>query len=109
MHRVNMYVRQNEGATLLTESPNSMDMTLPPDLRSTFFPTSSSTAHAVIIEPHLIGTTFSFLNGKSGEIKQCTVQDYGTSQLRGDWVEVVYNDATELRISPEEMKDMLAN
>jgi hypothetical protein len=82
-------------------------MTLPPHLQSAFFPTS--TVHAVVIGPHLIGTTFSFLDGKSGEIMKCTVQDYGTSQLRGDWVEVISNDTTELRISPEEMKDMLAN
>jgi hypothetical protein len=102
-----MYMRQNADATLLLESPNSVGMTLPPHLQSAFFPTS--TVHAVVIGPHLIGTTFSFLDGKSGEIMKCTVQDYGTSQLRGDWVEVISNDTTELRISPEEMKDMLAN
>jgi hypothetical protein len=104
-----MYVEQNEDATLLPESPNStMDMPLPPHLQSAFFPTTS-TVPAAVIGPDLIGTTFSFLDGESGKIMKCTILDYGTSELRGDWVEVDYNDTMEMRISAEEMKDMLAN
>jgi len=101
---VKMYVEQNpDAATLLPEPPNS---TLPPHLQSAFFPTS--TVPAVVIGPYHIGTTFSFLDKTSGEIMECTIQDYGTSELRGDWVEVVYNNR-ELRISPGEVNDMLAN
>jgi hypothetical protein len=106
-HRVKMYVEQNPDATLLPESPNSMDMPLPPHLQSASFPTS--TVPAVVIGPDLIGTTFSFLDGESGKIMKCTILDYGTSELRGDWVEVDYDDRMDLRISPGEFEDMLAN
>lgn len=40
---------------------------------------------------------------------ECLIQDYGTSELRGGWVEVVYNDDKEMRISQNEMQEMLAN
>lgn len=60
------------------------------------------------IEPDLIGTTIRTLNGQTGEIVGCTIQDYGTSELRGDWFEVVYDDERELRISRGEMDEMLA-
>lgn len=56
-----------------------------------------------------IGTTISYVDMESGKINKCTIQDYGTSQLKGDWVEVVYNDMTESRISQKEMEGILAN
>jgi hypothetical protein len=44
-----------------------------------------------------------------GETMECTIQGNGTSELRGDWVEVLYDDEREMRISQKEMSEMLAN
>jgi hypothetical protein len=91
---------------MLPDSANSMDPKLPPHLQSAFFPELDSTKDEI---GDLIGTTIHFLDGKSRMVMACTIQDCGTSRLRGDWVEVVYNETTEMRISPEEMKEILAN
>jgi hypothetical protein len=112
MHTMDKYMNQNPNATMLPESLNSMNPEFPPHLQSAFFSTSTEHYDGVEIDPRLIGTTISFFDGKTGKIMECTVQDYGTSQLRGDWVEVVYNDTRDselLRISLGEMKEILAN
>ena len=92
------------------ELQKSLDFILAtPHLRSAFFP--GSTVHEVDtgIGPHLVDTTVRYLDQETGEITECYVQDYGTSELRGDWVEVVYDDERELRISAAEMDEILAN
>jgi len=61
------------------------------------------------IGPDLIGKTISFLDGKTDTVMDCTIQDYGWSKLQDEWVEVTYNGTTEMRISPEEMGEILAN
>lgn len=65
----------------------------------------------VDIGPHLIGTTIRYF-GKDEDtdaIMECTIKDYGTSQLQRDWVDVVYGDARESRISREKMFVILAS
>jgi len=61
---------------------------------------SYPTEHAIGVDiEDLVGTTirhldrsgaFHNLTSLSGEIVECTTQDYDTSYLRDDWVEVVY-------------------
>ena len=89
MHRVDEHIRRNAA-------------NLPSHLQPMFIP-SSALDHWVDI-----GTTINYVD-MSGKINKCTIQDYGTSQLQGDWVEVIYDDMTESRISQEEMNEMLAN
>src|SRR6266852_5234155 len=93
VRRLDEYNRQN---------PNSMDARtpLPSYPRSAFSPTSMEDGVGF---QHLVGTTIRFPDDRTGEITDCTIQDCGTSHLRGDWIEVVYDDGRELRISPEEM------
>ena len=58
----------------------------------------------------LIDTTIRYRNRESGEVMECIVRDCGTSVRGGDWVEVAYNDLHRvLRISPEEMDDILSD
>lgn len=59
----------------------------------------------------LVGTTIRHLDGKTGEVVECTVYDYGTSYLRGDWVEVAYEleDDRGMHIPMEEMNDILSS
>ena len=57
---------------------------------------------------NLIGQTIRFRDQTTGETMECTVQDCGTSKLRGDWFEVVFGDK-EMRITTEEMKEMLSS
>ena len=81
---------------------------LTPHLGSAFFPTSTEGAvdsgHG--IGPDLVGTAIGLVDEETGEVTKCIVQDFGTSHVRGDWVEVVYDDGRELRMSK---KEMLAN
>jgi hypothetical protein len=79
---------------------------LPTHIQSVLFPTSQE--YGVDIG-QLIGTTIRFADGETGEIAECSIQDCGTSQLRGDWVEVMYNDGRELQIPLKEMNEILAN
>ena len=100
--RVDAYKRQN------SELKESLDRhtKLPSDLN--YFPFASFPTK-VDIGPHLIGTTINFVGEDTDEIMECTVKDYGTSHLQGDWVDVVYGDVRESRISREEMYDILVN
>ena len=102
MHRVERYIGQNPD---LMKSLNSRSQ-LPTHIRSALFPTSQE--HGVDIG-QLIGTTIRFADGDTGEIVECRIQDHGTSQLRGDWVEVMYSDGQELQIPLKEMNEILAN
>jgi hypothetical protein len=98
------YNRQNPEMTDPFKAINQ----IPTHLQSTFYPTS--TGDAVDIEhgigPNLIGTTIGLIDEKTGEVTKCTVQDFGTSHLQGDWVDVVYDDGRESRML---QKEMLAN
>ena len=59
---------------------------------------------------HLVGQTIWFHNHETNSIVKCTIQDCGTSVLRGDWFEVVYDGNTgSQQISKGEMKDIMAN
>jgi hypothetical protein len=99
MCRMDKYRRQNP------ELINSTDQ-LPPHLMCAIIPTSKE--HVGNTECD-IGTTIRYLDIDRGKIMECTIQDYGTSELRGDWVEVVYDDEREMRISQGEMDEILAN
>ena len=97
---------------MLPKSPNSMDPELlPSHLASAFFPNHSAGAVDLVGEfgPHLLGTTIKCRDQETLEVIECTIQDYGTSQLRGNWYEVVYGEAEERRITAQEMKEMLDN
>jgi hypothetical protein len=103
VHRLDEDKRQNPE---LNESLN-LQAKLLSDLN--YFQSASFPPTEVDIGPHLIGTTIKFLGVDTDEIMECTVKDYGTSQLQGDWVDVVYGDARESRISREEMYEILEN
>lgn len=88
---------------LLPDSPDLMDPQLPAHLISTYYPTLTK-------EPgdDLLGQTIRYRDSKN-EIKECTVDDYGTSRLKGDWFYVTYNDDVGTEVTASEMKSMLAS
>ena len=92
----------------LRESLDSIDH-LPSHIRSAFIPTEHAVDIGCDIGPRLIGTRIGLVNEFTGEIRECTVQDYGTSYLCGEWVEIAYDDGSDLRVSPKELNEMLAN
>jgi hypothetical protein len=59
--------------------------------------------------PHLLDQTFRYLDQETDLVMEFTIQDCGTSHLRGEWFEVEYDDLTVLQITAGELKEMLAN
>ena len=93
---------------MLPDDPESMHPRLPSHLERMLYP--ETTAHDTSHDegPNLIGQTIRFRDQTTGGTMECTVQDCGTSKLRGDWFEVVFGDE-EVRITSEEMKEMLSS
>jgi hypothetical protein len=57
----------------------------------------------------LLDKPFHFRDPRTGKATECTLVDYGTSRMRGDWFEVVYEDGKESQISDKEMNEILDN
>jgi hypothetical protein len=105
VRRVDTYMTQNPE---LRESLDSIDH-LPSHIRSAFIPKEHAVDIGCDIGPRLIGTRIGLVNEITGEIRECTVQDYGTSYLCGEWVEIAFDDGSDMRVSPKELNEMLAN
>ena len=76
------------------------------------YPRNAASGHANGDElgPHLIGQTIQFRDHKTDSVVDCTIEDCGTSHLRGEWYEVVYGAATEShQISKAELRDIMAS
>jgi hypothetical protein len=82
-----------------------MNPRLPPHLERVFY--KETTTHEDL-GLSLMGQTIRFRDQTTGETKECTIQDFGTSKLRGDWFEVVFGDE-EVRVTTEEMKEILSS
>jgi hypothetical protein len=96
-------MKLNPQARVLPDNPESMDSRLPSHLERVFY--METTTHEDL-GPNLMGQTIRFRDQTTGETMECTVQDCGTSKLRGDWFEVVFDDE-EMQITTEEMKEIL--
>jgi hypothetical protein len=57
----------------------------------------------------LLGSTIRYHDGKNGKIMECTIDDFGTSHLKGDWFLVTYDDDTAFEITASDMNDILKN
>jgi hypothetical protein len=76
---------------------------LPPHLVPVHFPEAKVDKHG----SELIGSTIRYHNGKNGKIEECTICDFGTSYLKGDWFLVTYDDDAVVEITASDMDDML--
>lgn len=65
--------------------------------------------HKLELGPHFINQTIRFRDPKTGKVVECKVQDCGTSHIKGDWFEVVYDDMKNSQVMARELKEMLAN
>lgn len=74
---------------------------LPQNLVVSWSPVSTDTP-----QEDLLGKTIRHRDG-NGEIASCTIHDFGTSRLKGDWYLVSYDDGGETEITANEMKDIL--
>lgn len=94
---------------ILPDSPDAMDPALPSHLLSAVYPPSADSATKRELGPHLINETVRYRDQETGKIMESTVQDYGTSHVKGEWFEVMNDDLTVLQITAGELKEMLAN
>jgi hypothetical protein len=91
---------------------DAIDSTLPSRLVDAMYPrhTTSGRAKGGELGPHLVGQTIRFRDQKTDFVVECTIQDCGTSHLRGEWFEVIYGAATgSQQISKLELRDIMAN
>lgn len=119
MRRTNTYRIQRENAELMESLDSTCtSMKLPLHLQPGNFPATSTEdiTSAEDIGPDNIGTKIMHLDETTGKIRECMICDYGTSELRGDWIEITYDDndddddsPREWRIAPWEMDEILAN
>ncbi|KAM6495573.1 hypothetical protein JOM56_008279 [Amanita muscaria] len=103
--------------TILPDSPDADDPELLSDLLSACCVSgdtaetslASSTTTPRELGPHLIDKTVRYHDQETGKIMELTIQDCGTSHLKGEWFEVEYDDLTVLQITAGELKEILAN
>jgi hypothetical protein len=94
---IGKYLELNPQLRTLPHDPESIDPRLPSHLEPD-------------LGPNLMDQTILFRDQVSGKTTECTVQDYGTSRLRGDWFGVVFGDEdSEVQITEDEMKEILSS
>ena len=102
--RFEAYARDKPNVPVLPATP---DPRLPSHITSVFYPTDVNERDDGNFWPKL-GQKIRFRKPESGQIVQCTVQDYGTSKLKGNWFEVLYDDEDEeVNVTEREMRGVL--
>ena len=90
----------------LTTTPNYPDFPL--HLQDALFPDQ---ARPMMADADLIGQTIRYRDIVTGYVRlgECTVDDMGTSKMRGKWYMITEKDGDEdYMITAKEMKDILA-
>jgi len=82
-----------------------MKAQLPSYLVPVYFPKANGDKRGL----ELIGSTIRYHDGKISKIMECTIADFGTSHLKGDWFLVTYDDDTAVEITASDMDDILKN
>lgn len=88
----------------LSTTPSYPDF--PPHLQDTLCP---DRACSVMADTDLIGRTIRYRDSVTGYVRECTVEDIGTSKMKGNWYMITDKDNDEeYMITAKEMKDILA-
>ncbi|KAM6495575.1 hypothetical protein JOM56_008281 [Amanita muscaria] len=106
---VKQYIARNPEVTAFPVSPDATDPELPSHLLSAIYPALAGSTTTRELGPHLIDQTVRYRDQGTGKIMELTIQDCGTSHLKGEWFEVMYDDLTVLQITARELKTILAN
>ncbi|KIL68299.1 hypothetical protein M378DRAFT_158836 [Amanita muscaria Koide BX008] len=110
-------IKRNPEVAVLPDSPDANDPDLLSDLLSACC-VSGDTAETSLagstttpreLGPHLIDKTVRYRDQETGKIMELTIQDCGTSHLKGKWFEVEYDDLTVLQITSGKLEEILAN
>ncbi|KAM6495574.1 hypothetical protein JOM56_008280, partial [Amanita muscaria] len=101
------YIKRNPEVAVLPDSPDANDPELLSDILSAVSLSGSTTTREP--GPHLIDKTVRYRDQETGKIMELTIQDCGTSHLKGEWFEVEYDDLTVLQITAGELEEILAN
>ena len=86
-----------------------MVLATPSHLLPVLYPTIVHNVEAGELGPQLINKTVECRDQETDEVVTFTIQDYGTSHVKGEWFEIMYEDLTVLQITTVELKEMLAN
>jgi hypothetical protein len=58
----------------------------------------------------VLGQKIRYRDKRTGQIMECTVEDSGTSRLRGNWFLVLYGpEEREVEVTATQMEEMLVN
>jgi hypothetical protein len=109
MYRWEAYTKENQEAITLPENPDAMDPPLPEHIKAAFFPKTAAEQGRMELGAKLIDKRIRYREDRSGEILECTVRDYGTSHLRGNFFTVVYGDETEDEVTERMMTKILGS
>ncbi|KAF8652903.1 hypothetical protein AX14_008325 [Amanita brunnescens Koide BX004] len=96
---------QTDNATSLPPAPGYSDV--PPHLQDAIYPQHQKVDSSGRYT-NLIGQTIRYRDSRHKEIRECEVNDCGTSHMRGDWYLITHTDSEEeMMITAGEMNDIL--